>query len=555
MPHNIIINLESLLELSARLNETHDKEFILNSTLLSLMGKLRVLRAGVLIPAKDGLKLFLSKGKFAPDYLKIDLKSCSGDYSLIREKLREHNIKFVFPIEYREKLFAFICLGERLTGNELSAEEEKYARLVCTISANALQNAEHQQSLIHEKSTIEQRNQLLTTLFEMSRDFSNLLSKKEIIKMLSFHLMGQLMVNRFAIFQIENNKIEEAYINRFDDLEDISFLNRMTRIKEPVICSTSNYGENFSDYCKKHNIEAIAPMFVQGNPKALLIIGKKMNGSDFSEENLQFIEALGNTAISTLESERLFKEEIEKKKLENELNLALDIQKNLLPKKVPNVKNFEIHGMSLPSRHVGGDYYDFIKLDDNRTLLAIADVSGKGMPAALLMANVQAALRVIAPLGLTLREIVQRLNKIVFLNTSSDKFVTFFIGILDSEHQTFEYINAGHNPPVILHSDLHLEHLKAGGLILGFMDEPFEYEQAVVKLEKDSVICMYTDGITEALSVKNTEYSEERLEDLLKEIRKFPVEEMLKIIVEDVQQFAIGTQQFDDITLIGVKVI
>ncbi len=555
MQQNIIINLESLLELSARLNETHDKEFILNSTLLSLMGKLKVLRAGVLLPKNNGLSLFLSKGKFSPSFFKYDLSKCSGDYSDLREYLGEQNIRFVFPIEYREKLFAFICLGDRLTGNNLSSEEEKYARLVCTISANALQNAEHQASLIQEKITIEQRNQLLTTLFEMSRDFSNLLSKKEIIKMLSFHLMGQLMVNRFAIFQIENNKIEDAYINRFEKLEDVSVLNRMTRIKEPVICDNSNYGENFSEYCLKYGIKVIAPMFVQGNPKALLIIGKKMNASNFTDENIQFIEALGNTSISTLESERLFKEEIEKKKLENELNLALDIQKNLLPKNVPSVNNFEIHGISLPSRHVGGDYFDFIKLSDTRTLVAIADVSGKGLPAALLMANVQAALRVIAPLGLPLKEIVQRLNKIVFLNTSSDKFVTFFVGILDSEYQTFEYINAGHNPPVILHSDLQIEHLKAGGLILGFMDEPFEYEQAVVKLHKDSVICLFTDGITEALDTQNAEYGEERLESLLKDIRKFPVNEMLNIIVEDVQQFAIGTQQFDDITLIGVKVI
>ncbi len=555
MQHNVIINLESLLELSARLNETHSKEFILNSTLLSLMGKLKVLRAGVLVPNNKGLKLYLSKGKFTPDYLEFDIEKCMGDYSTLRTTLEQYNIRFVFPVEYREKIFAFICLGDRLLGTELSGEEEKYARLVCTISANALQNAEHQQSLIQEKITIEQRNQLLTTLFEMSRDFSNLLSKKEIIKMLSFHLMGQLMVNRFAIFQIENNKIEDAYINRFEELEDISFLNRMTRIKEPVVCNNSNFGENFTEYCKKYNINVIAPMFIQGNPKALLVIGKKMNGSEFTDENLQFIEALGNTAISTLESERLFKEEIEKKKLENELNLALDIQKNLLPKNVPNVKYFEIHGISLPSRHVGGDYYDFIKLDENRTIVAIADVSGKGMPAALLMANVQAALRVIAPLGLPLREIVQRLNKIVYLNTSSDKFVTFFMGILDSEHKTFEYINAGHNPPFILHSDLHIEHLTAGGLILGFMDDPFEYEQAVVKLEQDSVICMFTDGITEALNTSNLEYGDERLQELVRDIRKFPVEEMLKIIVEDVQQFAIGTQQFDDITLIGVKVI
>ena len=168
-------------------------------------------------------------------------------------------------------------------------------------------------------------------------------------------------------------------------------------------------------------------------------------------------------------------------------------------------------GKSIPSRAVGGDYFDFVKLNQYETLIIIADVSGKGLPAALLMANVQAAIRVLAPLKLTLKEIINQINSLVFQNTSPDKFITFFAGILNNQKNTFTYINAGHNPPIHISKDKDVTMLTEGGLILGFLSDNFEYFVGEVSLNRGDMICMFTDGVTEAQDIHTNEYSEERL--------------------------------------------
>ncbi|MBI5326656.1 MAG: PP2C family protein-serine/threonine phosphatase [Ignavibacteriae bacterium] len=279
-----------------------------------------------------------------------------------------------------------------------------------------------------------------------------------------------------------------------------------------------------------------------------------MNGEDYNEDNIQFIEALANTSIAALENERLFEQELEKKKLESELGLALEIQKNLLPKQIPSLYNCDLAGTSIPSRFVGGDYYDFIKLDDRHLLISIADVSGKGMPAALLMANVQASLRSLAPLNLSLKELINRINLVVYQNTTADKFVTFFCGIFDCENKSFSYINAGHNPPILMKTNGDFYELSEGGLILGFTDEPFTYSQGTVTLEKNDIILFYTDGVTEAQNVNNEEFGEVKLKEILYKNSSESVMHIMNHIIKEVKNFSKHTEQFDDITLIVAKV-
>ena len=199
----------------------------------------------------------------------------------------------------------------------------------------------------------------------------------------------------------------------------------------------------------KLEVNVISPIYFKNKIRGAILIGKSMLKQDLNDEDKLFIEYIGNTAIAALENERLFQEEVKKKQLESELNLALDIQRGLFPSEPITLNSYSIDGKSLPSKQVGGDYYDHIKIDENRYFVLIADVSGKGMPAAMIMANLQAALRVLVKLDLPLLDIILNLNYIVFSNTSQDKFVTFFGGILNIKENTFEYINAGHNPPLL----------------------------------------------------------------------------------------------------------
>lgn len=554
---NIIINLESLLDLSAQLNESDNEQFIMNSALLSLMGKLKIFRACVLLPKTgDTMKIALSKGRMPGDIeSNFIIKECdlpdSNDCTI--PELNNLGFVYCFQVKYNQQLFAVICLGEKTFGSAIEPEESHYAKLVCIIIATALQNARNHKSLLEEKVNVEKRNQLLLSLFEMSRDFSSLLSRHDILKLFSYHLMGQLMVSRFAIFLTGDEVGYLPIVNRFDELPPENILAEISEFKRTAVCGDIECSEQAIAFFKKIEARAFAQMTVQGSSKGLLIIGKKLNGEPFTEENLQFIEALGNTAISALENERLFQEEINKKRLENEMRLALDIQRNLLPKDIPQFEKFELAGCSIPSNHVGGDYYDFIVLSETEILFAIADVSGKGMPASLLMANVQAALRALAPLRLPLKELISRINDIVFQNTTPDKFVTFFCGLLDLESGVVEYINAGHNYPILIRKNGSVELLREGGLILGFTDIIYEYEQGRKFLERGDMLVCYTDGVSEAINENGEEFGEKRLIDELAALSDKNPDEVLNAIVSKVKEFAGEALQFDDLTVSVIK--
>lgn len=556
-PTPVLINLESLLELSVRLNTSQDSMFILNSVLLSLMGKLKLSRASVLIPNEEKTKFTfnISKGRYELDeieYFEIDnFKELNSD--IHPEKILINNgFKFCIPVKHQNKTLAVLCFGSRYFEESLTDEEKYYTQLVAIIAGNAMQVVNDRISLVKAKTNLEHRNQLLKTMFEMSRDFSTLLSRKQILKMLSYHLMGQLMVNRFAVYLCDENNCLEPIINRFEINPEICDSKIFNEIKKTLLLANP---ENESrKYFGNIIFQVISPMVIQGNVRGLLIIGKKMNGETYTDDNIQFIEALANTSIAALENERLFEQEIEKKRLESELGLALEIQNNLLPKEIPTLYNCDLAGTSIPSRLVGGDYYDFIKLNEKQLLIAIADVSGKGMPAALLMANVQASLRSLAPLNLSLIELLHRINLVVYQNTTADKFVTFFCGIFDCEKRCFNYINAGHNPPMLFRKSGEFIELREGGLILGFTDESFPYSEGNVSLNKDDIILFYTDGITEAQNEIGEEFGEEKLKKVIAEHSSEPVQKIMNQIISEVNAHSNQTEQFDDITLIVAKV-
>ncbi len=556
MANSTIINLKSLIDLSNGLYESADVDFILNSTVLSLMGKLKIFKSCVLLPNNEYFYPVLNKSKLNISPIKqFDL----NDIVILTENIVEFSmlynagIKLLIPLLHNSELVAIICLGESLSKAELTIEEFEYINLVSSITANAIANARNLLQLQSAKSKVDQRNQLLSAIFELGRDFSSFLTSEQIIKMLSLHLMGQMMVSRFAVYKITNKSNFTSLINRFNYDFDNCLLENISQSLFAQKISEIEINSECRAIIEQNAIRIVSPMVVAGNTTGFLIIGKKLNGEDFDERNLQFIQALGNTAASALENERLFQEEIEKKKLESELKFALEIQKNLLPKFVPKIDGYSIAGTTIPSRHVGGDYYDFLMLDEKHLLVVIADVSGKGMPASLIMAHFQAALRILAPLHITLTDLILKLNLTIYENTSPDKFVTAFIGVLDVTNGAFYYINAGHNPPYLCTASKEIIELSDGGLILGFTDEPPEYHTGEIWLNKDDVILMYTDGVTEAQDIKREDFGEESTKSLLLEFSEQSTDNIISEIVNAVNEYSKSTSQFDDITLIALK--
>lgn len=272
-------------------------------------------------------------------------------------------------------------------------------------------------------------------------------------------------------------------------------------------------------------------------------------------------DELGDLAVSFNEMAAAVKkgqeEAIERERLERELETAREIQEKLLPHEMPVFSGFEITGTSLPSQYVGGDYFDFLDIGDGQLGVAIADVSGKGIPAALLMANLQASLHAQVFQPGKVAEVAYRINNLLYRSTDAHMFVTFFYGILDRQRSIFTSTNAGHNPPLLFRSDGRIERLSEGGLILGFQPD-VHYDQQTVAIRPGEVIVLYTDGITEAADpssemVADDLFGVERLVDVIQADLDRSARDIQSSILRAIARHTSDAPQYDDITLVVIK--
>ena len=253
---------------------------------------------------------------------------------------------------------------------------------------------------------------------------------------------------------------------------------------------------------------------------------------------------------------------VAQERMRRELALAAEVQQRLLPSSPPEGESMAIAGFCEPARGVGGDYYDFINFDNSQLGLAIADVAGKGMPAALLMSTVQATLRSLtarngssSPASHELSSIVSKLNRLLFNTTNGEHYVTFFYATFDQTTRLLTYVNAGHNPPLYLQAGEGSEfrQLTAGGLVAGAFEHA-AYEQDTVQMKSDDLLFLYTDGLTEALNVDGEEFGATRIMETLKSIASLSVDQIRDEVVQRVKDWCKGMSLYDDLTFVVMKV-
>jgi sigma-B regulation protein RsbU (phosphoserine phosphatase) len=283
----------------------------------------------------------------------------------------------------------------------------------------------------------------------------------------------------------------------------------------------------------------------------VLYVDSHVIGGSLTETSLRLLESLAFEATKSLENVRLMHEEQEKKNLEVELGMARQVQVALSPTAFKQPEHFEVSAHSIPSRYVGGDFYDLIPLNDGRSVFALGDVSGKGIAAALLAAMAQGALQAQFASNLPLTDVIVSLNKVIVQRSASNSFITLFCGVLDREgHLT--YINAGHNPPILCRLDRSTETLLTKSVVLGAFDFA-QYQSRQTRLLSGDVVVMYTDGVTEAVNSRNEMFGDEQLERLVRENVQHAADEIKNIILNEVLSFTRGLPQGDDITLIVLK--
>jgi sigma-B regulation protein RsbU (phosphoserine phosphatase) len=324
--------------------------------------------------------------------------------------------------------------------------------------------------------------------------------------------------------------------------------------KKPLMMNDPARDERFRGATWDESIRSLlcVPMMVKAELKGVLTVYNKKGDGQFTEEDQRLLAIIAAQSAQVVENARLLESEQALFQMKEELRLASRIQADLLPNEAPQVPGYDIAGKSLAAQIVGGDYFDFIPMADHRIAICLGDVSGKGLPASLLMANVQATLRGQTLLATCARECIERSNRLLYLSTSSEKFVTLFYGMLDAVEHTLCFTNAGHENPFLLSTQNVVQRLSEGGLVLSILEE-FPYKEAKVDLAPGDILVAFTDGITEAINPNQEQFGEARLAALIEKHRAEPAAELVESIIRGVREHAAGAPQMDDITLLVVK--
>jgi putative ABC transport system permease protein len=286
----------------------------------------------------------------------------------------------------------------------------------------------------------------------------------------------------------------------------------------------------------------------------LLMLGPPVERAAYGAAEKAALDACTAQFALMIENGRLTGRVVEQEKLQRDLALAAEVQRRLLPDRPPEVSMATLAAVSLPARSVGGDYFDFIDVGDQRIGIALADVSGKGVAAALIMSSVQASLRILSSeTDISLPQLVTKMNRFLHSATGSNKYATFFYAQIDGRARQLRYVNAGHLPPYLLRPASAIQELSTGGSVIGLFPE-MSYEEATVDLQPGDVLVAFTDGVTEAMNRGEEEFGEERLKELLRQVVGLPVDEISARISHALKTWIDDTAQYDDLTFVVVKV-
>jgi sigma-B regulation protein RsbU (phosphoserine phosphatase) len=274
----------------------------------------------------------------------------------------------------------------------------------------------------------------------------------------------------------------------------------------------------------------------------------------YHEGHLELVTAFAAQAAVAIERARLMRDQLERRRYEKELAIAREIQESFLPKAAPSIPHFDMAGATHPHDLVGGDYYDFVRVTETRIGLAIADVSGKGVPAALIMAGFRMSLLGEIRNEFAIRAVMRKVNSLLYESMDRDKFVTAFYGVLDTKSQVLTFSNAGHNPPTLLRAGGKVEYLEEGGVALGVLPDA-RYEDRPIALQPGDLLVLYTDGISEAENPEGKLFGTRRLEEAMARLREGSARQILDGIVAEVQAWAGERGPTDDLTLIVLKAL
>lgn len=421
------------------------------------------------------------------------------------------------------------------------------------------------QQLNRENLRLQRAVEELGILNEIATVINSTLALEKILDLITQRCVHHFHTEQGAVLLLEEHKPDKPFqtLCRVGDTShqrlpfrlDDQLTGWMLKYRSPLLINDMSQDGRFAtgvgDLFPVHSLLCV-PMVSKGKMTGLLAVFNKKAETGFSTDDQRLLAIIASESAQVIENARLAEKEKALLRMQEELRLAYEIQNNLLPKEPPLLAGYDIAGKSIPAKEVGGDYFDFLAVEEHRLAFCLGDVSGKGLPAALLMANLQAAVRSQAMAGTSLTSCLERANSLLFRNTSAEKFATLFFGCLDAASPVLHYCNAGHNHPFLISNEAEPQRLSRGGVALGCF-ESFPFEESQVQLNPGDQLVVFSDGISEAVNHADEEFGETRLYELVAANREASAAELIEKILQSVDDYAGDRPQMDDMTLVVVK--
>lgn len=541
--------LEALLESAQLLHASLDLDDLLKHLLRTVMGRL-VVSKGLIAVAADGvMKLALVRG----------LPKLKAGLEFDESAAREAGIRILLPIGDETQPVGVLGLGASMSG-EISDEELDFVSALLGIAASGIENARAHREAQRLNQDLDQKVQELRALLDLVRGLTATLEPDDVARLLALTLAGRWAIRKYAVIAWKEGH-PDVLRHKGLELPDLSACKQlMNELAEAQMTENLPAGELKASLLAQQCAVIFPIRSADQSSGGLVLLGARPGNLKFSEADLEFGAGLVTQAAVAFDNSWYFKETLEKKKIEQELTLAANIQSTLFPAEMPRLTGFDLAARNRPARHCGGDYYDALPVPatGHVHLLCVADVSGKGLPASLLMSNMQATLRALLGRIPSLTELASHTNALLYATTPSNKYVTAILVEIDPVTGRCRFVNAGHTDCLLLRASGEAEWLKSTGTPLGLMPPDIlalttPYEEREFEVQPGDLIALFSDGVTEAQNESDEEYGEARVADFMRRIRGESAQVMVDLVFDEIDRFAGAAPQFDDITLLILK--
>ncbi len=534
--------LQALLESARLLNASATLDELLSHLIRTVMGRLLVTRGVIAIEHDGAMRVELARG----------VSSIAKGSILTAEAAAGAKLELQYPIGAAEGPVGLLALSKPALGAP-TAEQMELLHALLELAATAIAKARAHEHTVQVNRSLDQSLQELRAIVDLARGLAAKTDAGEVAHLLALTLAGRWTVRKHAVAAWRDGHAPTIR-QRGIVLPDIAVLRAMAAsLTEPAYTP-----ESLPDHVRAGlYIEAGAIVFPSrtgDETMGSVICGPRMAGKPYTASDIEFGAGLIAQAAVAFENAWRLEDIVRRQQIEQELSIAASIQESLFPAKLPALFASDIAARNRQARQVGGDYYDVLRLGgtEGRHLLCVADISGKGLPAALLMSTIQATLRAITGTPRPLVELATMTNSLLFASTPSNRFATAFL--LDYDPQTGHcvYVNGGHNDGIVLRRDGTVELLTTTGLPVGMFAKA-AYEEGRVELVAGDLLMIYSDGVPEASNLREEDFGMERVIDVLKSHRDLSSAELADLMIKTIDAFVGAAPQFDDITLMVMK--